>query len=222
MSVFSKLSTSDTYDPASRKAAITAGVLFLTATVTFLAGDTLIANSFSTPGAPAPGPLAAGVGLQALCAVAGAGIGFALLRVLSRYSHGLAKGYLAFRCLECVVIIAIGAYVLATKSLVPNYEIMIYGFTGTAGLMLSQFLYRAELVPTWLSWLGIVGYVAIMAAIPLTLMNIATLDSGAGALLYVPGGLFEVLLPILLIARGFRRTQTPSAPLVPEGQLASA
>ncbi len=222
MSVLSKRSTRDAYDPESRKAAVTAGVLFLTATVTFLAGDALIANFFSPAGTPATGSLAAGVALQALCALAGAGIGFALLKVLSRYSRGLAKGYLAFRFLEAAAIIAIGAYVLATQSRVPNYEILIYGFTGTAGLMLSYLLYRAELVPTWLSWLGIVGYVAIVAAIPLTLMNIATLDSGAGALLYVPGGLFEVLLPILLIARGFRRTQTPSATLVPEGQLASA
>ncbi|MBW3606036.1 MAG: DUF4386 domain-containing protein [Actinobacteria bacterium] len=133
MSVLSTPSTTRTYDRASRKAAITAGALFLTATVTFLAGDTLIANSFSTSGATATGPLAVGVSLQALCAIAGAGIGLALLQVLSRYSQRLATGYLAFRCLEGVAIIALGGSVLATRSLVPNYEIMIYGFTGTAG-----------------------------------------------------------------------------------------
>ncbi|MBW3606035.1 MAG: DUF4386 family protein, partial [Actinobacteria bacterium] len=88
-------------------------------------------------------------------------------------------------------------------------------------MMLSCLLYKAQLVPTWLSWLGIVGYIAIVAAIPTTLLNIATLDSGVGMLLYVPGGLFELLLPILLIARGFRRTDVTAAPLVAEGRLAS-
>jgi len=92
----------------------------------------------------------------------------------------LATGYLAFRCLEGVATIALGGSVLATRSLVPNYEIMIYGFTGTAELRLSYLLYKAQLVPTWLSWLGIVGYIAIVAAIPTTLLNIAPLDSGVG------------------------------------------
>lgn len=169
--------------------------------MTFLIGDTLIVEFFSAP--------------------AGAGIGVALLGVLSRYSQALARGYLAFRCLEGVAIIAIGAHVLSTEALVPNYEIMIYGFTGVAGLMLSYLLYKANLVPQWLSWLGIVGYVSILLAIPATLMSIATLDAGVGMALYVPGGLFELLLPVILIARGFRRPETPVPP--PRGRrLASA
>lgn len=221
MSVPTTPSRDRTYDPTTRRAAITAGVLFLTATVTFLLGDTLITGYFAPPVGGGAGTLGAGVGLQALCALAGAGIGFALFGVLSRSSRGLAKGYLAFRCLEGVAILAIGAYVLATTSLVPSYEILIYGFTGVAGLMLSSILLRMRLVPPWLAWLGVVGYVAILLAIPLTLLDIATLDAGAGMLLYVPGGLFELLLPVLLIARGFRRTRTPVATHVEPRELAS-
>ena len=195
------------YDPSSRKAAITAGLLFLTATVTFLIGDSLIARFFSAPAATAgSSTLAVGVTLQAVCAIAGAGIGVVLLKVLGRSNAGLARGYLAFRCLEGIAIIAIGAYMLSTKNMVEQYEILIYGFTGVAGLMLSYVLHEAGLVPRWLSWLGMIGYVAILLAIPSTLLNLATLDAGPGMLLYLPGGLFELILPILLIARGFRRT----------------
>lgn len=207
----------ETYDPTSRRAAVTAGVLFLTATVTFLIGDTLIMDSFSPADGATTWPLPVGVALQALCALAGAGIGVALFGVLSRSSRRLATGYLAFRCLEGLAILAIGAYVLATTSLVPSYEILIYGFTGVAGLLLSSILLRTRLVPGWLSWLGIIGYVAILLAIPATLLDIATLDSGAGMLLYVPGGLFELLLPVLLISRGFRRLHTPVAAVARRG-----
>lgn len=199
------------YDPTSRKAAITAGLLFLTATVTFMIGDSFIATFFSTPEATADTALlAVGVSLQAVCAFAGAGIGLVLLKVLGRHSRALAGGYLAFRSLEAVAIITIGIYILSTTSMVAHYEILIYGFTGVAGLMLSYLLHRTRLVPVWLSWLGIVGYVAILLAIPSTLLDVATLDAGPGMLLYVPGGLFELLLPILLIARGFRRAEHSS------------
>lgn len=207
-----------TYDPTSRRAGITAGVLFLVATATFLIGDTLIMEYFRPPVDGATGSLIVGVALQALCAIAGAGIGIALFDVLSRSSRGLATGYLAFRCLEAVAIIAIGVSVLATTSLVANYEILIYGFTGVAGLMLSSILLRMRLAPPWLSWLGVVGYVAILLAIPVTLLDVATLDSGPGMLLYVPGGLFELLLPILLLARGFRRTEAPAPAVAREGE----
>ena len=222
MSILNKLRTSDADDSSTRGAAIMAGVLFLTATVTFLIGDMLIADFFAAPAEAARGTLAVGVALQAVCALACAGIGLVLLKVLSRHSTALANGYLAFRCIEAVVIIAIGIRMLSTQTLVQNHEILIYGFTGVAGLMLSYLLHKADLVPQWLAWLGIVGYVAILLAIPATLTGIATLDSGMGMVLYVPGGLFELFLPILLIARGFRRPSAPVAPPAARRGLVSA
>jgi hypothetical protein len=53
-------------------------------------------------------------------------------------------------------------------------------------------------------------------------MDIATLDAGVGMLLYLPGALFELLLPILLIARGFRRPQTAARRSMAEAELAAA
>ena len=202
-----------TYDPTTRKAGVTAGLLFLTATVTFLIGDSLIATYFSGPASAGMETLAAGVALQAVCALAGAGVAVALLPVLSRHDPLLGKAYLALRCLEAAAILAIGAYLLTTTAMVDHYEILIYGFTGVAGLILAYVLHTARLVPPWLSRLGIAGYVAILLAIPATLLDIATLDSGPGMLLYVPGGLFELILPILLITRGFYRPRPRPVPL---------
>ena len=45
-----------------------------------------------------------------------------------------------------------------------------------------------------------------MSALPLTLLTGAPLDSFPGLLLYVPGALFELILPILLLVRGFQNT----------------
>ncbi len=194
------------YDPNTRTTAITVGLLFLAATATFLVGDRLIQNAFATSGAVDTGQLAVGVVFITACAVAGAGIGAAMLKVLGPIQRRLAYGYLTFRVLEGVAIIALGAYMLATGNLV-NYEPAIYVFTGIAGLMLSYLLYQAKLVPTSLAQLGLVGYIAILLAVPSDVLNIATLDTPAGMLFYVPGSLFEFVLPLLLIARGFRHPQ---------------
>lgn len=218
----SKRSRSEIYDPDSRRVAIIVGLLFLTATLTFMIGDSLIAGFFSTQaGAASTRTLAVGVALQAVCGLAVAGIGLALRKLLGRHSTGLANGYLALRGLEFAVIVAIGGYMLSTKNPVENYEHLIYVFTGIGGLMLSYLLYKAKLVPEWLAWLGMIGYVVILLALPSELLNIASLESGAGMLFYVPGGLFELLLPILLLARGFRRTETLTPP-IPVGQRPAA
>ncbi|SEK85223.1 DUF4386 domain-containing protein [Rhodococcus maanshanensis] len=187
-------------DTASRTTAHTVGALFLFSTAAFLVGDALIQEYFSTE----TGSLVAGVLLQTVCGLAVVGIGLALRRTLGRYSRTLADAYLVTRCLECAAIGAIGVYLLATKSQFEQYELLIYLFSGIAGLILSFVLLRTGLVPSWLAWLGLVGYGVLLLAIPAGLLDIATLDSGPGMLMYVPGGLFELILPILLIAKGFR------------------
>lgn len=198
-----------THDPETRRTAIFVGLMFLTATATFLAGDQLVLAALDPPGAAGSTvQLSAGVTLHAVCALAGAAIGAALVNVLVGFDRRLAYGYFAFRSLEGVVIVAAGIYMLATHTLV-NYEPVIYVFTGIAGLLFTTVLLRTGLAPTWLSRLGFVGYIAILAVLPIELTGIASLDTMPGALLYVPGGLFELFLPILLIARGFRRVDQP-------------
>jgi hypothetical protein len=48
-----------------------------------------------------------------------------------------------------------------------------------------------------------VGYVLLTVGVPLDLLGVLDMSAGAGLLLVVPGGLFElVFLPIWLITRG--------------------
>lgn len=193
----------ETYDPDTRGIAVLVGLLFLSATLTFMVGDRLITSAFQhTP--IDPSTLTIGVGLIAACGVAVAAIGIALFRVLRRFHRGLAWGQMAFRLLEWATIFAVGGYMLATHDAV-RYEVATYAFTGTAGLIATYALGRSGLIPGWLARLGIIGYVAIAIAVPIELLGIAILDSPAGLLLYLPGAAFELFLPVLLITRGFRR-----------------
>lgn len=195
------------YDSTNRRIAICIGLTFLTATATFMAGDALVVSALRSP--VDSGQLALGVALQTINALAVVAIGAAFLIVLSPFQRGLAYGHFFVRILECLVIVGIGLYVLTQRNLV-NYEPLIYVFTGTAGLMFTTALLRTRLVATWLVRLGVIGYIAILASLPIELLNIASLDSFPGMLLYVPGGLFELFLPIVLIARGFRPPDTPA------------
>ncbi len=215
-------SSATSSNPDSRRIAVFLGLMFLTATATFTTGDALVVDALG-PGGATSGSLhlTAGVSLQAINALAVVGIGAGFVPVLSPFHRGLAVGHLTVRVLECLVIIGIGAHMLAEHSLV-NYEPIIYLFTGTAGLMFTYVLLRSGLVATWLARLGLIGYVAILAALPIELLSIASLGTFPGMLLYVPGGLFELMLPILLITRGFRRHEAAHVDDVVERETAPA
>jgi hypothetical protein len=178
------------------------GALFLTATATFSVGSSLIASHFSG-GRPKASTLLAGVSLEMCAALAGAGIGIAMLPLLRRYNVRLARGYLALRLLECLAIVSVGAFMLATNRELHNYDLLIYPFTASAGLILSYLLYASRLVPRMLSRLGMLGYVVLLVGLPTALMGFADLNSGWGISFLVPGGLFELFLPLLLLAKGF-------------------
>ena len=188
----------------TRRTAVLVGSMFLGATLTFMIGDRLISSVFESGVAPVDASaLTIGVGLIAACGVAVAVIGVALFRVLRRFDSRLAWGQMAFRLLEWATIWGVGGYMLATHEPVP-YEVATYAFTGTAGLIATYALGRHGLIPGWLARLGIIGYVAIAATVPSGMLDIVSLDSPAGMLLYLPGAAFELILPVLLITRGFR------------------
>ena len=55
------------------------------------------------------------------------------------------------------------------------------------------------------------GYALLTLGVPLDLLGLLDMSAGAGLLLVVPGGLFEVVfLPIWLITKGFSAPQTRS------------
>ncbi|MEV8021373.1 hypothetical protein AB0O76_34595 [Streptomyces sp. NPDC086554] len=48
------------------------------------------------------------------------------------------------------------------------------------------------------------GYTALLIGVLSDVTGIADLDSNAGIAFLAPGGLFELILPLVLIFRGFR------------------
>jgi hypothetical protein len=97
----------------------------------------------------------------------------------------------------------VGGYMMARKRQFPNYDAFIYVFTATGGIILSYLLYVSGLVPRLLAQLGLVGYSLLAVGIRVILFSPVKLDAGWGMAFIMPGGLFELILPLLLIAKGF-------------------
>ena len=95
--------------------------------------------------------------------------------------------------------------ILLTESeVVPNHLLWVYVPTGVGGIILTYLLFVSRLVPRPIALLGLVGYVLLTVGVPLDLLGLLDMSQGAGLLLVVPGGLFElVFLPIWLITKGF-------------------
>lgn len=136
---------------------------------------------------------AGGALLVGYTGLAVAGIGLALWPVLRPHGPGLATAYLVLRCGEGVLLLVTGA----------QYVPVVYAFTGAGGLVLSVLLLRSGLAPRWLAVLGVVGYATLLAGVAGEALGLSDMD--AAFVFFVPGGLFELLFPILLLVKGFTR-----------------
>jgi len=197
-----------------RKTAALVGFLFLSATATFMAGNAMIVSYFSGD-SPQASTLLTGVLLEVYCALAGAGIGVAMLPVLRPYNSGLAHAYAALRIGEGLVMIGAGIYMVTAKQKFGNYDAFIYLFTTTAGMIFSYLLYMSRLIPRWLAQLGLVGYVVLAIGIPVALMGVVELDRGWGLPFVAIGGIFELVVPLLLVVKGFSRNRNAPGTLKP-------
>jgi Domain of unknown function (DUF4386) len=68
---------------------------------------------------------------------------------------------------------------------------------------MSVLLYRSRLIPRPIAILGLIGYPALLAGCVLDMFNLVDLTQGIGLIALVPGGVFELILPIWLLAKGF-------------------
>jgi len=197
---------------SERKFAGLAGLLFIFCTITFVIGNALIKSYFS--GSPSgDGTLVVGVLMEALTGLGGAAIGVAMCVILRRHGPRLSMAYLVLRALECSALVAVGVYLLVSRAAWQDYDVFVYAFTGTAGLVLSILLLRARLVARWLCVLGIVGYAALLIGAAGNALGITNIHSGVGVLFLAPGGLFELVLPLVLIFKGLNPAGLPERPL---------
>ena len=91
--------------------------------------------------------------------------------------------------------------VLLTKGNFYAYQIGM-AIWGIGGLMFCYLLLVSKLVPQWITIWGFVGYLVFIAGTILELFGISI-----GVQLSLPGGLFEILLSIWLIVKGFREVE---------------
>jgi hypothetical protein len=110
--------------------------------------------------------------------------------------------------LECIAIVASGIYFISNTAGLVNYDLIVYTFTGAGGIVLATLMLRSDLTPRWLSLLGGIGYTVLLIGVTSDLLGLVDFDSPIGAAFYVPGALFEIAFPLLLIFRGFGRAST--------------
>jgi hypothetical protein len=198
-----------TASPISRRrTATTVGVLFVVQMVTAMFGTALM-QAF-VDGDTDRVPLTVGVVLMMCAGLAVVGIGLLMYPVLKDVNPRLATWYPVLRITECIVSAVCGLYLLSQSQVVPNHLLWIYVPTGVGGILFTYLLFVSRLVPRAIALLGLVGYVSLTIGVPLDLLGLLDMSEGAGLLLVVPGGLFElVFVPIWLITKGFGAPRSP-------------
>jgi hypothetical protein len=154
-------------------------------------------------------------------------IAIAFFPVIKKHNESIALTYVIFRAIESMLLIT-GAicymYIIVlgknytSATVFPDYVIAIalalkikyYGFQfamiilGIGSLFLCYSLYRSRLVPGFLSIWGGIGYLCLLLSAVLDICGVIDTTNGSGSILYVPGGLWELIVfPIWLFIKGF-------------------
>lgn len=215
----------------TRTTAVLVGLLFLTATAAFLMADALIVEALDRPdyliAASDAGALTTAALLAFVDGIAVVGIAVLLFPLLKRHGEPLALAYVGFRVAELAALLVYLAVPLLVIELgdglrdgtvdaaaaqhlgalfQAQYDIaiaLVYLFTSVAGATLALLLFRSRLVPRPVAILGVVGYPVLLVGSVLTMYDVVDVTQGAGLIAVVPGGLFELVLPIWLLVKGF-------------------
>ncbi|HTO21355.1 MAG TPA: DUF4386 domain-containing protein, partial [Spirochaetia bacterium] len=171
-------------------------------------------------------PILIGCILEVIVAFAGVGTALALYPLVKRQNHGLALGFVAARTVEAGTIIAGVVSLLVLVALrkagvgasapgIGQMLVTLYDKTFLLGqsllpvvnaVLLGTLLYRSRLVPRFLPVLAFIGAPLLLAGDAATLFGVIGRSSGLAGLLALPDALWEFLLGVWLVVRGF----TPS------------
>jgi len=221
----------DTETEHIRSAAVTAGVLFIVATVASVAGSAISGSALDRPLSLASlagnaNRVDAGMLLQLIAAGASVGIALALYPVLRTWGRGLSLGSVVFRTIEAVlyVVAVVGALSLVSVAqghvgadVAQGVPVRTVGDAlldvrdqanlaavmafSVGALMYYYLLYRSQLVPRWLSGWGILAIVLILVACLLALFGHHPVTSYVP--LVLPIAAQELVLAVWLLAKGF-------------------
>jgi Domain of unknown function (DUF4386) len=218
---------------STRRTAALVGLLFLTATTAFIFANSFITGVVSRPDFltdASAGTTTLAAGALLLAGQFGVvGIAVLLFPLLKRHGEALALAHVGFRVAELaaslfylsvpLLVIELGTRTLdgsVSASLGTLLQaqhsvaiLLIYLVTTAAGMCMSTLLYRSRLVPRWIATLGVVGYPVLLAGCALDVFGLVDVTQGVGLVALVPGGVFELILPIWLLARGFTFPSDP-------------
>lgn len=198
----------------SKTSARAAGALFITATVSGVLSLILLEPA----GTPA-GRITAGALLVLVMAGAIALIPAMLFPVLKQHNEAMAVGYVVARTLEVVLVLpaAITPLMLVTvdaarldtvRALSETKDVWTYSgssfFFLLSVLLLNSLLYKAKLVPRWISGWALLAVVPYLADAGLVMFGVHTVSSTVHSVLVVPLALNEMVLAVWLLTKGFK------------------
>ena len=216
------------------------GVLYLAGMVVGIGGNLFIQSILGAPdhfsAISANSMLLALGALLWLSTVAGdAAHGILMFPVLKPHSERAAVGYLGARIIDATFIavmallilvqIPLGieylnagsadtSYLQALSAVLTEANLYAYEFAmisvGVAGLILCSMFYQAQLVPRLLAVWGLIGYAILLLGSVLQVLglNLSSIQA-------IPGGLWELLMGVWLIVKGFSTSsQLPSEPTI--------
>jgi hypothetical protein len=216
---------------STRRTAVFVGLLFLTATAAFIFAEALNSKVLNQPdflaSASSQTTLLATGALLLFGQFGVVGIAVLLFPLLKPHGEALALAHVGFLATELaatlfylavpLLAIELGAGLSdgtvdgsASSSLGALLQaqhdvaiLMIYFATGAAGICMAILLYRSRLIPRWLAVLGLVTYPTLLVGSVLDMFNVVSVTQGIGLVALIPGALFEFILPVWLIVKGF-------------------
>jgi hypothetical protein len=221
-----------------KKTARIVGALFLIAMVTSLVGAGLIETVLGAPDyltdiSVDKTQVTIGALLELINGIAVVGIAFMMFPILKKINEALAIGYVSFRIIEAVIIIAalitplalvavsqeftvagaavassfqtLGSSILAVRQILVGYMLGIFFSLGA--LIFYYLLYQSTLVPRFIS---IWGLIAVVLVFTWNLLGLIGISIEAGIIFGLPIILNEIFLGIWLIAKGFNSSASDS------------
>ena len=212
-----------------RKNAIIIGSLFLISTSSFLIGDELIGAIVYAPeylqnSFPNARQIGLGSILQLINDIAVVSIGILFFPILSIHHRNIAFAYMGSRVIEGALLLVSSVsllliiplsdeYLKATQTDISYFETlgvllkaaryktfqMAMIALSLGSLFFCYSLYATKLIPRILTTLGFIGYAALLVKMLSEILGYTAI----GEILYLPGALFELLMPIWLLIKGF-------------------
>jgi hypothetical protein len=234
------VSAGDQQRHTNRQSATLVGVLFIIATVTAILGvlfyQPILTGDYLSNGAAHQNQVVLGALMELILAGTAIGTAIVLFPVLRPYSERIALGHLFFRFLEAVIITIGIVAVLSLLTLSQDFvaaaapDAAAYHAAGTLllavhewtfmlgplfmlginTLMYSYLLYKSKLVPRPLAILGITGATLVFVYAMLVMFGAAVQGSAPLVVLALPIAVYEMILAVWLIVKGFNSSAIDS------------